>query len=99
MPATNGTVSRCTRLWSAYLEAHGIAGATVLSGITGYGAHRAVHQKGLIGPPRDTPNALVVIDDEVRLRAALTTLRPMVAEGIVILTDVEVIPPASTGTL
>ena len=37
------------------LEAHGIAGATVLSGITGYGAHRGVHRKGLIGVPHDKP--------------------------------------------
>jgi Uncharacterized ACR, COG1993 len=31
------------------LEAHGIAGVTVLQGLTGFGAHRAVHQRGLIG--------------------------------------------------
>jgi hypothetical protein len=31
------------------LESHGLAGATELSGVMGYGAHRGVHQKGLIG--------------------------------------------------
>ena len=74
------------------LEGHGIAGVTVLQGLTGYGAHHAVTQKGLIDLPHDKPVAIVVIDSEVKLRAVLTTMRPMIAEGIVILTAVEVIP-------
>ena len=63
------------------LEAHGIAGVTVLTGIAGYGAHRGIHRKGLIGLPHDNPNALIVIDNEAKLRAVLPTIRPMIAEG------------------
>ena len=74
------------------LETHGVAGATALSGITGYGAHRGVHRKGLIGAPRDEPIALLVIEHEAKLRAVLPTLRPMVAEGIFVLLHGEVIP-------
>jgi PII-like signaling protein len=74
------------------LEAHGIAGATVIPGIMGYGAHRGVHRKGLIGAPHDKPVILVVIENEAKLRAALPTLRPMVAEGVFVLLDAEVIP-------
>jgi uncharacterized protein len=70
----------------------GIAGVTVLSGITGYGAHRHIHLKGLIGRPHDKPSILLIIDHEAKLRAALAVGRPMIAEGIVILTDAEVIP-------
>ena len=74
------------------LEAHGIAGATVLPGLAGYGAHRGVHRKGLISEPHDKPVTLLVIENESKLRAALPTLRPMVAEGIFVMFDAEVIP-------
>lgn len=79
------------------LEDHGIAGATVLPGLTGYGAHRGVHRKGLIGQPHDKPIALLVIENEAKLRSVLPTIRPMIAEGIVLLTDTEVIPARSAG--
>jgi PII-like signaling protein len=46
----------------------------------------------LIGRPHDKPSILLVIDHEAKLRAALAVVRPMIAEGIVILTDAEVIP-------
>lgn len=74
------------------LESHGIAGATVLQGLTGYGAHRGVHRKGLIGLPHDKPTAILVVDNEATLRAVLPTIRPMIAQGMVLLTDAEVIP-------
>jgi uncharacterized protein len=74
------------------LEEHGIAGATVLSGVAGYGAHRGVHGKGLIGLPHDKPTAVIVIDSEAKLRGVLPTIRPMIVEGIVTLSDTEVIP-------
>jgi PII-like signaling protein len=74
------------------LEAQDTAGVTVFQGLTGYGAHRGVHRQGLIGLPHDKPTAMVVIDSEAKLRALLPAIRPMIAEGIVVLTDVEVIP-------
>jgi uncharacterized protein len=74
------------------LEGHGIAGVTVLQGLTGYGAHHSVHRKGLIDLPHDKPVAIVVIDSAAKLRAVLPTMRPMIAQGVVILTDAEVIP-------
>jgi hypothetical protein len=74
------------------LEAHGVAGASVFTGVGGYGAHRRVHRKGLIGFPRDKPAAVLVIDSEASIRAVLPTIRRMVAQGIVVLTDAEIIP-------
>jgi uncharacterized protein len=74
------------------LEAQGIAGVTLLSGISGYGAHRRLQLKGLIGVPHDKPSILLVIDHEPKLRTALAVVRPMIAEGIVVLTDADVIP-------
>jgi PII-like signaling protein len=74
------------------LEAHGIAGATVMRGIMGYGVHRGIHRKGLIGSPHDEPVALLVVENEGKLRAALPMLRPMVREGVFVMFDAEVIP-------
>jgi PII-like signaling protein len=74
------------------LEAHGIAGATVIPGIMGYGAHRGVRRMGLIRAPHDKPMLLFVIENDAKLRAALPTLRSMVAEGIFAMLDAEVIP-------
>ena len=76
------------------LESRDIAGATVLSAVTGYGAHRRVHRKGLIGGPHDKPVTLLVIENESKLQAVLPVLRPMVAEGIFVMFDAEVIPLA-----
>jgi uncharacterized protein len=74
------------------LEAHGIVGTTVLHGLTGYGAHRATHQRGLIGSPQDKPAILLVVDNETKLRNVLPVIRGMIAEGLVIVADAEVIP-------
>jgi hypothetical protein len=74
------------------LESHGVAGVTVLLGAMGYGAHRGVRRKGLIGTRHDRPVTLLVIDNEKNLRAALPILRPMVTEGIFVMMDAEVIP-------
>jgi PII-like signaling protein len=73
-------------------KTHGIAGVTVLQGLTGFGAHRAVHRRGLIGLPHDKPTVMLVLENEAKLRAALPTIRPMIAQGIVVLSDAEVIP-------
>jgi PII-like signaling protein len=74
------------------LERHGIAGATVLSGIMGYGIHRRIHRKGLFGVVDNKPVTLVAIDREKKLRQALPSIRPMIREGIVVMLDAEVIP-------
>lgn len=74
------------------LEQRGIAGATVLSGIMGYGAHRRIHQKGLLGVSDDKPITIAVVDNEEKLRAVLPEIRPMIREGLVgLLSDFEVI--------
>jgi PII-like signaling protein len=74
------------------VEHHGIAGATVLSGIMGYGVHRRIHRKGLLGVSDDKPLTIVVVDNEQKLRDVLPTIRPMVREGLIGLCDFEVIP-------
>jgi PII-like signaling protein len=73
------------------LEQNGIAGATVLSGIMGYGIHRRIHRRGLLGVSDDKPLTIAAIDSEDKLRTVLTAVRPMVREGLIGLTDFEVI--------
>jgi uncharacterized protein len=75
----------------ATLEKLGVAGASVLGGMMGYGSHRRVHRKGLFGVSDDKPVAILAIDTETRLRAAVDAIRPMVREGLIALSDVEVI--------
>src|SRR5262249_28205549 len=74
------------------LEQNGIAGATVLSGIMGYGIHRRIHQRGLLRVSDDKPLTIAVIDNEQRVRDVLPAIRPMVREGLIGMMDFEVIP-------
>ena len=73
------------------LEQNGIAGATVLSGIMGYGSHRRIHRKGLLGVSDDKPLTIAAIDNEKKLRDVLPAIRPMIREGLIGLSDFEVI--------
>jgi len=74
----------------------GAPGVTVQTGIMGFGANQKIHRKRLFGVPDDRPVLIMVVDDEQSLRGKiLPVVRPMVAEGLVFLADVEVIPPAA----
>jgi PII-like signaling protein len=69
-----------------------IAGATVQIGVMGFGSHHRIHRKRLFGVSDDRPVTIMVIDDEAKLRNAIPEIRPLVKEGLLLLTDVEVIP-------
>lgn len=72
-------------------HAAGLAGATVLRGIEGYGASSHVHTTRILSLSQDLPVAVVIIDAEGRVRDFLPQLEELVGEGIVILDPVEVI--------
>jgi PII-like signaling protein len=74
------------------LEQNGVAGATVLSGIMGYGIHRRIHRRGLLGVADDKPLTIAVIDNEKKLRDLLPTIRPMIREGLIGFSDFEIVP-------
>jgi Uncharacterized conserved protein len=69
-----------------------IAGATVQAGIMGFGSHHRIHHKRLFGVSDDRPITILVVDEEAKLRKAIPIIRPMVKEGLLLLTDAEVIP-------
>jgi PII-like signaling protein len=73
------------------LRSHDIAGATVYRGIYGYGAHRRFHREKKLAMSRDLPIMLSVVDEEARIRSYLPVLEEMVQEGLVVLSDVDVI--------
>lgn len=67
-------------------------GATVQSGIMGYGSHGHLHRKRLFGVPDDRPISISIVDSETHLRERIIpAIRPMIAEGLMFMTDVEVI--------
>jgi uncharacterized protein len=72
-------------------RAAGLAGASVLRGIEGYGASSRVHTTRLLSLSQDLPIAVVIIDQEDRIRDFLPQLDELVAEGLVIVDPVDVI--------
>jgi PII-like signaling protein len=82
------------RLYEAIVEglrANDIAGVTVYRGILGYGMHRRFQKEKRISLSHDRPILLSVIDEEAKIRAFLPRLEAMVEEGLVVLSDVQVI--------
>ncbi len=69
----------------------GLAGASVLRGIEGYGASSRIHTTRLLSLSEDLPVAVIIIDREDRIREFLPELEELVSEGLVILDPVEVI--------
>jgi len=72
-------------------HAAGLAGASVLRGIEGFGASSRIHTTRLLSLSEDLPVAVIIVDDEDRVRAFLPQLDELVAEGLVMIDPVEVI--------
>ena len=68
-----------------------IAGATAHAGILGFGHHKRLHHKGLLGISDDRPVTVTAVDEEQKLRALLPELREMVREGLILFLDAELI--------
>ena len=69
----------------------GLAGATVVRGIEGYGASAHIHTSRILTLTEDLPLVIVIVDDAERISAFLPQLDEIVEEGMIILDDVEVI--------
>ena len=67
-----------------------IAGATVFRGIEGYGASTLIHKKHLLWSS-DRPIMVSVVDTEQNISKLLPALDEMVAEGLIAMSEVEVI--------
>lgn len=73
------------------LRANEIAGVTVYKGILGYGANRRIHKESTLSLSHDAPVLISVVDSEEKLRAYLPILDEMIQQGLVALSDVDVI--------
>jgi PII-like signaling protein len=73
------------------MRANDLAGATVYRGILGYGAHRRVHRDKPFHLSHDASIMISVVDTEEKLRSFLPILERMVQEGLIVLSDVDVV--------
>jgi PII-like signaling protein len=73
------------------LRREGFAGATVLRGTQGFGAHSRVHKDSILDLSADLPVVLEVVDEVSRIEAVLPRLDEMLAGGMITLERVRVI--------
>lgn len=73
------------------LRERGLAGATVLRGIEGFGANAHVHTTRILRLSQDLPVLIETVDQEDRIRAVLPELDVMVGDGLITLERVEVV--------
>jgi PII-like signaling protein len=69
----------------------GLAGATVLRGIEGFGAHNFIHTARILRLSEDLPVVIEIVDQKEKVQAFLPELDAMVSEGLVTLEPVQVI--------
>jgi hypothetical protein len=61
----------------------GLAGATVLKGSEGFGAHSVVHTSQLLVMSTDLPVVVEIVDVEEKIKLLLPHLETMVQEGMI----------------
>lgn len=69
----------------------GLAGATVIRGIEGFGASSRIHTTHLFRLSSDLPQLIVIVDAEDRIREFLPQLDELEISGLVILDEVDVV--------
>jgi PII-like signaling protein len=68
-----------------------IAGATIYKAIAGFGPHRRYHKKKTLTTTGELPILISVIDSEENINKILPILDETIKEGLVVLSDVDVI--------
>jgi uncharacterized protein len=69
----------------------GLAGATVLRGPMGFGAHSRLHTAKILRLSMDLPVVIEIVDTEEKINLLLPFLDDMVEEGLVTLESVRVL--------
>jgi len=69
----------------------GIAGATMLRGMMGYGAASRIHTAKILRLSEDLPIVVEIVDSKEKITALLPTIEEMVQEGLVTLENVRVL--------
>ncbi len=69
---------------------HGLAGATVLRGIEGFGAHSRVHTAKILQLSTDLPVVVEIVDAREKIETFLPVIDGAIPEGLATLERVEV---------
>jgi uncharacterized protein len=69
----------------------GLAGATVYQGVEGFGLSAQIHHSSLWPGANDPPIMISIIDREEQIARLLPRLDEMVSEGVVAISEVEVV--------
>jgi hypothetical protein len=69
----------------------GFAGATVLKGVAGFGAHRVYHTHKLLALSADLPVVIEVVDAREKIDAILPRIEALLGSGMITLEKVTVI--------
>jgi len=71
-------------------RAQGLAGATVLRGLEGYGAHSRLHTAKILRLSSDLPIVVEIVDTAEKIEAFLPLVDAAVSEGLATVERVEV---------
>ena len=85
---------RSKPLYEAIVEEarqRGLAGATVLRGTMGFGAHSRIHTAKILRLSQDLPMVIEIVDKPERIADFLPQLDEMMGQGLVTLEKVRVI--------
>ena len=69
----------------------GLAGATVVKGFMGFGAHSRIHTAKLLELSQDLPIIIEIVDAPEKIEAFLPDLEAMVGDGLITLERAEVL--------
>lgn len=72
-------------------RARGLAGATVLQGVAGFGPDSILHEARLFRLSRDLPLVIEVVDSEAHIRSVLPEVDRMMSGGLITLEKVQVV--------
>ena len=71
-------------------QKQGLAGATVLRGLEGFGAHSRLHTAKILRLSSDLPVVIEIVDKEEKIEAFLPLIDDAISEGLATLEKVEV---------
>jgi len=69
----------------------GVAGATMLRGMMGYGAASRIHTAKILRLSEDLPIVIEIVDSAEKIGALLPVIEEMVQEGLITLENVRVL--------
>ncbi len=71
-------------------RAHHMAGATVVRGLEGFGAHSRMHTAKILRLSQDLPIIIEIVDTHEKIQSFLPIIDDAIAEGIATLEDLHI---------